>query len=175
MNKGLEVDFSVRYEKDVSNLVNREKWDILLCSVHELENGVDIENKGNLQDRESSENRWAEYVELQKKALTSEYLSFDVLAHPVRLARSTHFTPPHIDGLLLDLASLAKSEGKALELNGDDISRNGLLVEKLAQACSNVSCIVSFGSDAHYSSEVGNGYDRAHELIQRYQLRELEV
>lgn len=175
VNKGLEVDFSPRYETEISSLVNRKRWEILLGSVHELKNGVDIENKAHLKDRESSEERRVEYVELQKKALTSEYLRFDVLAHPVRLARSTQTTPPHIDDLLLDLAGLAKSERKALELNGNDIARNLLLVEKLARACSDAGCNVSFGSDAHRPNEVGSGYDKARELIQHYRLREFEV
>ncbi len=175
VNIGLEVDFNPRYEENVSGLVNREKWDLLLCSVHELENRIDIENKGHRQDRQSSEKRWVEYLELQKKALASEHLRFDVLAHPVRLGRSTRITPPHIDGLLLDLAQLAKSEGKALEINGNDIARNPSLVEQLAQACSGAGCSVSFGSDAHRSKEVGSGYDKARDLIQHYHLRELEV
>jgi HisJ family histidinol phosphate phosphatase len=43
INRGLEVDFSPRYETQVGDFVNQEKWDILLCSVHELDDGTDIE------------------------------------------------------------------------------------------------------------------------------------
>src|SRR2546425_8511828 len=37
INRGLEVDFSPRYEERVGDFVNQEAWDVLLCSVHELE------------------------------------------------------------------------------------------------------------------------------------------
>ncbi len=43
VNRGLEVDFSPRFAKSVGDFVNQEEWDILLCSVHEFENGKDIE------------------------------------------------------------------------------------------------------------------------------------
>lgn len=171
---GLEVDFSPRYEKEVSSLANQEKWDILLCSVHEMENGLDIESKSHPQDRESSQKRWIEYVELQKKALTSEFFRFDILAHPVRLGRSTQIIPSNIDELFLELATLANVEGKALELNGNDIMKDYALVEKLASACARVCCRVSFGSDAHYQNEVARGYGKARELIQDRRLGEWE-
>ena len=46
LRMGLEVDFSPRYEARVGEFVNQEKWDILLCSVHELADGTDIEATG---------------------------------------------------------------------------------------------------------------------------------
>src|SRR5260370_19894650 len=36
INRGLEVDFSPRFERTVGDFVNQEEWDILLCSVHEF-------------------------------------------------------------------------------------------------------------------------------------------
>jgi HisJ family histidinol phosphate phosphatase len=39
INRGLEVDFSPRFEKTVGDFVNQEEWDIILCSVHEFEDG----------------------------------------------------------------------------------------------------------------------------------------
>src|SRR5207302_1022740 len=43
INRGLEVDFSPRFETKLGDFVNQEEWDILLCSVHEFEDGKDIE------------------------------------------------------------------------------------------------------------------------------------
>ncbi len=40
---GLEVDFSPGYETRVGDFVKQEKWDTLLCSVHELSGGTDFE------------------------------------------------------------------------------------------------------------------------------------
>src|SRR2546426_783870 len=43
INRGLEVDFSPRFETKLGDFVNQEEWDILLCSVHEFEDGKDID------------------------------------------------------------------------------------------------------------------------------------
>lgn len=172
VNKGLEVDYISAFEQDLSSYVNQKKWDILLVSVHELRNGVNVENKGLAQDKESSKKRWIEYMELQRRALESDLIPFGVLTHPVRLGRSTPLTPMNIDDLLYELGRAAKYEGKALELNGNDISRDYDLVERLARACGSSGCDVSFGSDAHHSNEVGRGYEKAIHLIKRFNLKQ---
>jgi histidinol-phosphatase (PHP family) len=172
VNRGLEVDYIAPFEQNVSNYVNQKEWDILLLSVHEFGNGLDIENRSLAQDRESSQKRWIEYIELQKRALESDHIPFGVLTHPVRLGRSTHLTPANFDELLFDLARVSKEEDKALELNGNDISRDYKLVERLAHACAVSGCEVSFGSDAHHENEVGRGYEKAIHLIKRFNLKQ---
>ena len=175
INRGLEVDFSPKFVSVVSGFVNEIKWDILLLSVHELENGLDVESKNLPQDKESSENRWREYIKLQESALTNDIIPFQVLTHPVRLGRSTQIVPEDIDQLLIDLAILAKKEKKALELNGNDVTRDYILVERLARACSVAGCEISFGSDAHHPNEVGRGFEQVSELVNRFNLKERQI
>lgn len=170
VNKGLEVDYNPSFEKQISNFVLEKKWDLLLVSVHELVNNDDIESRKISFDRESSARRWIEYLELEKSALQSDLILFDVLTHPIRLARSTPTMPKNFDELLLELGAVAKKEGKALELNGNDITRDYEFVERLASACSKSSCNVSFGSDAHHPNEIGRGMKKALELIDKYKL-----
>ena len=171
-NKGLEVDFSPRYNRQVSDYVNERKWDILLLSVHELSGGKDIEDKEGPQDRESSEKKWMDYFKLQEEALQNDLVSFVTLTHPVRLATSTRIVPSNFDESLLELATIAKEEDKALELNGKDMARDYSFVERLAKACSEAHCRVSFGSDAHHPDEVGRGRENATDLIKRFSLSE---
>jgi histidinol-phosphatase (PHP family) len=171
VNLGLEVDYISTFEKEIASYVNERKWDVVLVSVHELKGGVDIESNFSAQDRESCIKRWHEYIELQKQALQSKFTEFDILTHPVRLARSTPITPDNFEELLIDLAIFAKNHGKCLELNGNDITRNYDLVERLAFACATANCEVSFGSDAHHPNEVGRGFERATELMTRFNLK----
>ena len=104
INQGLEVDFSPRFENKVANFVNQKSWDILLCSVHEFEDGTDIErNVGKPLDQESAHKRWREYFRTEQTALESDFVPFKVLAHPVRMARSIEVAPPEVDLILLDL------------------------------------------------------------------------
>src|SRR3989454_2941562 len=122
INQGLEVDYSLRYEVKVGDFVNQEDWDILLCSIHEFENGKDIERTGReTVDRLVAYARWYDYFRLEQMALESDFVPFNVLSHPVRMSRAVKLVPPEIDDLLLDLATTAARRKKALELNGNDI------------------------------------------------------
>lgn len=172
INRGLEVDFSPRFEKTVGDFVNQEEWDILLCSVHEFEDGKDIEKtvRGRI-DAASANDHWREYLKLEQMALESDFVPFKVLAHPVRISRATKAVPPDLDDLLLALATIARRRDKALELNGRDIDYAPELVRRLAIACSKAGCNVSLGSDAHHPKEVFRNMGMTAALVKEFDLR----
>ena len=169
---GMEVDFSPRYERKVADYVNQEKWDFLLCSVHELLDGSDIEKYGGKKlEGTLAHELWTEYFKLEQLALESDFVPYDVLTHPVRLSRSTVDVPDDFDDLVLDLAKKARRKGKALELNGKDLELAPDLVRRLAIACSRADCTVSLGSDAHHPAEVFRNMSRAMALVEELGLR----
>ncbi len=171
INRGLEVDFAPRYETRVANFVNQEEWDILLCSVHEFEDGKDIEgNIGRRFDSAFAHKLWRDYLRLQQMALESNFVPFKVLAHPVRMARSMEVVPPEFDDLLQDLARTARRRNRALELNGNDIDYAQELVRRLATACSKAGCMVSLGSDAHHPRDVFRNMRTAMGLVDEFKL-----
>lgn len=171
VNRGLEVDFSPRYEARVGDFVNQMDWDILLCSVHELEDGKDIESqRGRLIDPHIAQQRWREYLNLEQLALQSTFVPFRVLAHPIRMARANPIVPPEFDELLVDLARIAMRKNKALELNGRDIDYAPQVVRRLAVACSNVGCKVSLGSDAHRPKDILKNLDVGMNLVEELKL-----
>ncbi len=172
INQGLEVDFSPRFENKVANFVNQKDWDLLLCSVHEFEDGRDVErNVGKPVDQDSAHKRWREYFGTEQMALESDCVPFKVLAHPVRMARSIELVPPEVDLLLLDLARTAGRRQKALELNGNDIAFAPQLVRMLATACSKAGCRVSLGSDAHHPKDVFRNLGIAMSLVDEFKLQ----
>jgi len=172
INRGLEVDYSPRYEVEVGDFVNQEEWNILLCSVHEFEDGKDIETTGrDIVDRLVAYARWYDYFRLEQMALESDFVPFKVLSHPVRVSRAVKLVPPEIDDLLMDLATTARRRNRALELNGNDIDYAPGLVRKLALACSKASCRVSLGSDAHYPKDVFQNMDVAMDLVRKFKLQ----
>ncbi len=169
---GLEVDFSPGYETRVGDFVKQEKWDTLLCSVHELSGGTDFEREyRNVVDTASASQLWNDYFRLEELALDSNFVPFDVLSHPVRMARVTKIVPPELDDLLLGLARAAKKRNKALELNGSDIDYAPGLVRRLATASSKAGCMVSLGSDAHYPREVFRNMRVAMDLVDSLKLK----
>lgn len=171
VNRGLEVDFSPRFESKVAEFVNNSEWDILLCSVHEFGNALDIERSPErTSDQNSTQRRWREYFRLERLALESNFVPFNVLAHPVRMSRGVEEVPPDVDDLLLELATMAKMRKKALELNGNDIDYAPGLVRRLALACSKAGCSVSLGSDAHHPREVFRNLGTAAGLLDEFKL-----
>jgi len=172
INQGLEVDYSPRYEVKVGDFVSQEDWGILLCSIHEFEDGKDIERTGReIVDRLVAYARWYDYFRLEQMALESDFVPFGVLSHPVRMSRVVKLVPPEIDDLLLDLATTAARREKALELNGSDIGYAPELVRRLALACGKASCRVSLGSDAHYPKDVFQNMDVAMDLVHEFKLQ----
>ncbi|HZY47620.1 MAG TPA: PHP domain-containing protein [Candidatus Bathyarchaeia archaeon] len=170
IKRGLEVDFLPRYQTAIGNFVNQEGWDVLHCSVHELEDGSDIETRSRPIDDPLAIDRWLDYFRLQHMALESDFVPFKTLAHPVRMGRQTTMVPPEINGLLYELAQTAKRKNKALELNGRDLNYAPQLVRALAQACSKASGRVSLGSDAHHPSEVFSNMEVALALVDEFHL-----
>jgi len=103
-------------------------------------------------------------------ALESSFVPFKVLAHQVRMSKGTSWIPEEISEMLTDLSLVAKKNGKALELNGNDIDYNPRLVRLLAPACSKTRCLVSLGSDAHYPKDVFRNVDIAIRLADEFKL-----
>lgn len=172
VNRGIEVDFAPRYEKRVGDFVNQENWDILLCSVHEFEDGKATEHiGGTIDDRPAAYARWYDYFRLLQAALESNFVPFEVLTHPVRVARKMKYVPPEIDDLMLDLATKARRTGRKLELNGRDVKYAPELVKRLAKACSKAGSRVSLGSDAHHPDEVFQNLDFTLKLIEEFKLQ----
>jgi histidinol-phosphatase (PHP family) len=132
---------------------------------------MDIErNVRGVVDPVSAHQRWRDYFKLERLALESDFVPFKVLAHPVRMSRSTKTVPPDLDDLLLDLARIACKRNKALELNGRDLDYAPEFVRSLAIACSKADCRVSLGSDAHHPSEVFRNIRVARALVEEFNL-----
>ena len=167
---GLEVDYIGQYSSEICQAVSSKKWDVLLCSVHELPGGIDVEEKKLPMDKKSVEKRWKEYIETQKEAIESNFIPFDILTHPERLAVGTPSVPDDLEELMFDLAKVARKNGKAIELNGADLSRTPDLVRKLASACHRANCKVSYGSDSHYPDQVSRNFGLASKLIEEFSL-----
>ncbi len=170
VSRGLEVDYIPRYEKQIGDFVNQEKWETMLCSVHELRDGRDIERRSQTSDPTMGNDRWKEYFGLEKRALESDFVPFTTLAHPVRLARAIPNVPQGIDGMMLDLALTAQRRNKALELNGNDLTYAPQLVHDLARACFKAGCRVTLGSDAHHPKDVYRNMDLANSLADEFML-----
>ena len=55
---------------------------------------------------------------MQMEAIESNFIPFDILTHPERLAVGTPTVPDDIEEMMFELAKVARKNGKAIELNG---------------------------------------------------------
>ncbi len=170
VRKGLEVDYIPGYEKEISRFVNSYRWDIILRSVHELSDGSDVEAKFDPQSSSMRAGRWTEYIGTEIALVKESEIRFDVLTHPIRMLVGTPVTEEELLELLQELAEACRTEKRAIELNGKDLTTHPRHVAVLAKACSQAGCSISFGSDAHHSNEIARGYERARELAESFNL-----
>lgn len=166
---GLEIDFIPSRMNEISDFVNSSKATIRNLSIHEI-NNRDIESIG-IVSPETSRNTWVKYMKKQEDALEIDKLEATTLSHPVRLARSLKVVPYNIDDILENLADRAASHEIALEINGYDLEIAPLLVDKMARACGEKSCKVTYGSDAHEPWRYLAGMKGAENLIKKYSLK----
>src|SRR2546428_7270055 len=99
INRGLEVDFSPRFETKLGDFVNQEEWDILLCSVHEFEDGKDIERtvRGKA-DPAFAHEHWRRYLPPRPSGAGSAFVPLKTVSRPASMSiaptgRSTR--PPY--------------------------------------------------------------------------------
>jgi len=147
---GLEVDFVPGTEERVAQVLDGIAWDYLIGSVHEID-GVDLFEYVP-EDVDDGQRLWRRYGELLIAAVESGL--FDVIAHPVRNMVRNPYVPSDVADLFAAVAESAARNQVALELNGEDTRRWPEMVRTLAKACSDASCAVSLGSDAHRPASV---------------------
>jgi HisJ family histidinol phosphate phosphatase len=152
---GIELD--VRAEDDeMEAATNRFRdaygaaWDVIIGSVHVIADDQAIEGEP---VTHAPEFAWSDYLDRLTAAAASG--RYDVISHPVRLARAVPTAPMFVGERLGDLARAAARADVALELNGTDFERRPDLVALLVDACARHRTPVSLGSDAHRPANAG--------------------
>ncbi|HEU5199755.1 MAG TPA: PHP domain-containing protein [Ktedonobacterales bacterium] len=148
---GLEVDFIPGKNEQIHEAIQRYQWDFLIGSIHEVD-GLFFEDEDLRWDREEGEALWLRYLVLLREAVNSGY--FQVVSHPVRMARQNPHVPASLDEHLEHLAADATARNVALELNGYDMRTYPHLVRRVARACARHGTPISVSSDAHRPQDI---------------------
>jgi histidinol-phosphatase (PHP family) len=175
---GLEVDFVPGREDRTQNLIERCELDYVVGSVHFLgEFAVDWDRYDIWQTGRSPEEIWTRYFETLAAAARSGL--FDILAHPdlVKMWGS---------GRLLPAGDLRRYYEPTLEAIADsgvavEVSTAGLRkpvgeiypAPAFLAGALEAGAPIALSSDAHTPEQIGFGYDRARELLERLGVREL--
>lgn len=148
---GLEVDFIPGKNEQIHAAIQQYQWDFLIGSIHEVD-GLFFESEDLGWDREKGEALWLRYMQLLREAVNSGF--FQVVSHPVRMARQNPHVPASLDDELEHLAADATARNVALELNGYDMRLYPELVRRVARACARHNTPISVSSDAHRPQDI---------------------
>ncbi|HWX75649.1 MAG TPA: histidinol-phosphatase [Solirubrobacteraceae bacterium] len=177
---GIEADLVLGAEDRVANVLAARDFDYVVGSVHFLrDHAVDTDEYGIWHTGRSPEEVWRRYFETIGEAARSGL--FDVLAHPdlVKMWGDPRRRP---DGDLRAYYELAM-DGIAESQIAVELSTAGLRkpvgelypAPAFLEMALETGAPVALSSDAHSPEDVGAGYDRALELLDRLDVRELCV
>ncbi len=157
---GLEIDFVPRTEALVRETCAPYPWDYLIGAVHE----VDQTPLHTLAARNLTTAWvwWRRYCTLQEQAVRSGL--FDILAHPLRLAR--YLTPPpYLVDLVGPVLDAAAACGVSVECNGADLGTHPQRAAALVAWCRDAGAGVTLGAGAHRPADVAQNLFQAGELL----------
>ena len=177
---GLEVDFVPGREDLTQNLIERCELDYVVGSVHFLgELAVDFDRYDIWPSARSAEDVWRRYFETLAAAARSGL--FDILAHPdlVKIWGDGRPAPagdlrryyePALEAIAESQISVEVSTAGLRKPVGEIYPAPAFLEGVLAAGAP-----IALSSDAHLPEQIGFGYDRALELLERLGVRELAV
>lgn len=160
----VEVDFLPGREAEVAAFLDgAAEWDYVIGSVHRV-GGYAINTHHPLGLTEGWR-VWRAYAAAQLAAVETGL--YDVLAHPVRLARRLS-PPPYLGDLLAEVAERAARRGMAIEINTPDVAECPAASTRLVEICRRAGVRVTLGSDAHRPQEIARHFDRAAALLRSH-------
>ena len=178
---GIEADYIPDREDRLANLLDARDWDYVIGSIHFLRDGA-IDQRGSPWDIWTSsdpEKVWRRYFETLGEAARTGM--FDILAHP-DLVKVWGGEAPLPAGDLrrfyeIAMDGIADSD-VAVELSTAGLRKPvGELYPDPAflEMCLEAGRPVALSSDAHVPEDLGHGYDRALDLLDRVGVREIAV
>jgi len=178
---GIEADFVVGREDRLANLLDQYEWDYVVGSVHFLGDLAVDHPDFDIWDARGArvDEVWRRYFRTLGEAARTGL--FDILAHP-DLVKVWGGERPRPEGDLRRFYDLAM-DGIAEARPAIEVSTAGLRkpagelypAPAFLEMCLEAGCPVALSSDAHAPGDVGAGYERALEALERLGVGELAV
>jgi histidinol-phosphatase (PHP family) len=177
---GVECDFVPGAEDRTANLLEARGFDYVVGSVHFVgERAVDHEGWDVWEGKGDPDAVWRRYFEALAECARSGL--FDILAHPdlVKVWGSARPLPKRDPRAYYEPAVEAIAEsGIAVEVSTAGLRKPvGEIYPAPAfvEMCAEAGAVFALSSDAHLPEQVGFGYDRAAEFLDRLGVREICV
>ena len=177
---GIEMDFVAGREDRIANALDGRDWDYVVGSIHFLrDRSLDTEEYSIWGTGESADKVWRRYFETLAESARSGL--FDILSHPdlvkvwgrgapVPDRDLRYFYEPAVEAIAESGVAVELSTAGWRKPVGEQYPAEAFL-EMLVDA----GCPIALSSDAHEPDDLGFGYERAVELLERVGVREIAV
>ncbi|MDG2213145.1 MAG: histidinol-phosphatase HisJ family protein [Verrucomicrobiota bacterium] len=161
---GLEVDFIPGHESWIKEMARRHDWDYFIGSVHYISGKWDFDNPKRLAEwaEHDVDEVWADYFTRLTTAAASGL--FQIIGHPDLPKKFGHRPQHDPTSLYMDFLAACESTGTCIELNTAGLRRDCAEIYpnfEFLQLAKSSNVQITFGSDAHSTSEVGMNLEDA--------------
>lgn len=177
---GLEADFVFGAEDRIANLLSPRRFDYVVGSVHFIgDRSLDTEEYTVWDDTSDPDEIWRRYFETLAQAAGAGL--FDILAHPdlVKVWGRVGRLPSRDPKFLYEPAVEAiAASGIAVEVSTAGLRKDVREIypaPAFMEMCIEAGAVFALSSDAHEPGQIGYGYDRALEFLDRFGITELAV
>jgi histidinol-phosphatase (PHP family) len=166
----LEVDYLPGQEEWIRELAGRHPWDYLIGSVHYVSESWAVDDPSAISQWKNRNTLevWSVYFDRLTRAAASKL--FNIMGH-ADLPKKFGFIPNEdCTPLYQKFLRAARDSGSAIELNTGGLRKTCKEIypsESFLHLAAAERVPITFGSDAHASSEVGADFDHAMALAQR--------
>jgi len=163
----LEVDYIPGYEDWIRELAGRHPWDYLIGSVHYISESWAIDSPSQIskwKDRKPIE-VWTAYFE--RLTMAAESGLFEIIAHPDLCKKFCFYPEEDCGPLFLRFLEAVKRNDLAMEINTGGLRKDCREIypsSRIVQLAAQMGVPITFGSDAHATTEVGMNFAEAVQL-----------
>ena len=171
----LEVDYLPGHEAWIKELANRHPWDYFIGSVHYISDSFAIDNPHqiSLWRQGSPKEIWATYFE--RLTMAAESGLFEIIGHADLCKKFSIRPEGDCTPLYRRFLEAAKRHDVAIELNTAGLRKECREIypsREFLQLAAEIGVPITFGSDAHASSEPGMDFEAAIALAKSCGYRE---
>jgi histidinol-phosphatase (PHP family) len=163
----LEVDYLPGHESWIRELAARHPWDYLIGSVHYVSDSWAVDNPHKLSEWKSRDpwEVWSIYFE--RLAMAARSKLFEIIGHADLPKKFGYYPKEDLSPLYATFLDAAKEANVAVELNTAGLRKDCKEIypgPKFVDMMFQRGIPITFGSDAHASSEVGKDFEQAMQL-----------
>ncbi len=167
---GIEAEYIEDQIEFIKNFVKNGNFDYVIGSVHFIGDWNIASRKEEWKwDGKNVDEVYENYYQIMKKLVQSGV--FDIIGHFDMIKKFGHRPDKNFDETIREILKLVKESGMCLEINTSGLKQKAAEIYpsiEILEIVKEYKIPLALGSDAHSPNNVGQSFDIAIELIERY-------